>query len=375
MLRSGRLRLKNIFTVVLLVVLQGVCYADINYLRTHEGPLTNARFGVEADYNYFDDRLDFLDISSKIEGSTKPKRANSTFLNLYLPLGNTYLLEFGYEDSNGMVERLVEPKQLETDLKGYRLGVGKSIGSYVGFDWSLFLEGNIREQEPLVIECLEFGGAVLGGNCSEADFRLLDGDVFLTTGESRYFPVLRTQIKETTFNVRLLGSRIFNERFLLTQQLGISGSRIDSAVGSPLLDLESDFILNAKYQDQTLRSLIANIREESPQEDPWDVTKYSYSLGVGFGINPRLTAFADAGFYYVNRSKYVPHATRRDYQSNAVLNFKLWYAINDYLMIKLRARATSHYLLGLDSIAYNRKSNRFFKHPYGDLQIGLVWVL
>ena len=364
-----------VFIIALVMAVGNVCYADINYLRIHEGPLTNAGFGLEANYNYFDDRLDLLDISSKIGGSTKPKRANNTFLNLYLPLGDSYILEFGYEDSTGMVDRTAEPKELETELNGYRLGIGKFIGSYVGFQWSGFLEGNIRKQDPLSIECLEFGGAILGGNCSDADFRLLDGDAFLTTGESNYFPVLRTHIQETTFNIRLVGSKVFKERFLLTQQLGLSGSRIDSTIRSPLFDLESDFILNAKYQGQTLRSLIENIRNESPQEQPWDVTKYSYSLGIGYGINERLTAFADAGFYYVNRSNYVPHVSRKDFRHNTIVNFKLWYALNDYLMIKLRARATTHYLLGIDSMAYNRKSNRFFEHPYGDVQIGFVWAL
>ena len=350
-------------------------YADINYLRQHKSPISDSRVGVEVAYTYFDERLDLFDISSKLGESTKPNSASNTDLSFYLPVGDKYLFQISYENSKGSLERQVEPKELESELNGYGLGFGTSVGAHFGFDWTLQFDGKLREQEPLIIECVQFGGATLGGDCSEADFRLLDGDEFLATGEQRYLPVLNAQIEEMSFTGRLLGSKTFGERFLFSQQLEITRSRIDAATRSPLFQLESDFILDARYQNKTLRGLIEEIQDESPQEDPWIATNYSYTLGLGFGINPKLTGFVDAGFYYVQRSNYLSHHSRPDYQNNWMLNFQFWYALRANLLIKFKARATTNYLLGIDSIAYNRKSNRFFKHLYGDLQVGFVWAI
>ena len=45
------------------------------------------------------------------------------------------------------------------------------------------------------------------------------------------------------------------------------------------------------------------------------------------------------------------------------------------LEIYLRGEATTNNVLGFEPIAYNRKSNKFFKHPFGQLSIGFVFHL
>ena len=76
-------------------------------------------------------------------------------------------------------------------------------------------------------------------------------------------------------------------------------------------------------------------------------------------------------FYKVDRADYEPNPDLEDFETNIVLNASLWYT-NESFALYLRAQASNHYLLGVEPISYNRKTNKFFGHPYGHISAGIV---
>ena len=76
----------------------------------------------------------------------------------------------------------------------------------------------------------------------------------------------------------------------------------------------------------------------------------------------------------MNRIDYLPNDESEDFTHNTVLNLAAWYVPTKALNIYLRGEATTNNVLGFEPIAYNRKSNKFFAHPFGQLSIGFVFA-
>jgi hypothetical protein len=76
--------------------------------------------------------------------------------------------------------------------------------------------------------------------------------------------------------------------------------------------------------------------------------------------------------YAVSRADYVPNPENEDFTRNTVLNLALWFVPTKSLKVYLRGEATTNNVLGLEPIAYNRKSNKFFAHPFGQLSLGFI---
>ena len=61
-----------------------------------------------------------------------------------------------------------------------------------------------------------------------------------------------------------------------------------------------------------------------------------------------------------------------EFTKNHLLNLSFFYKVNDYGIFYLKLSASSNYLLGENPLAYNRRSNHLFDHPYGQINAGII---
>ena len=54
-----------------------------------------------------------------------------------------------------------------------------------------------------MIDCYQFASIVVGGSCNEADVQLLDAEIYRSTGDLVYLPVLKTQGKSDGYGINL----------------------------------------------------------------------------------------------------------------------------------------------------------------------------
>ena len=145
---------------------------------------------IGISHSRFDKSLDLLNYADKLT-STKPKEATTdTFYVSY----KFKKLKLSYEsfDSSGTVVRSTQPKSLETNVDGESLYISYQILDNEQRSFELGLYTKEENQDPVTIDCYAFGTTVVGGSCEEARLRLLDSDVYKSTGELVYEPVLRT---------------------------------------------------------------------------------------------------------------------------------------------------------------------------------------
>jgi hypothetical protein len=349
-----------------------IAFSDQQYfLNLFPNPSVNRGY-VIIDYTYFDQSLDVFNYSSRLGGTSKPERASATFIGLGLKVTENIWLSYEDENSKGTVIRTAEPLNVETDLAGESVHLRWSIGKWLGFKTQLFAGIANRDQADLDIECYDYGDTLLGGNCDNADFRLFDGDLFSQTGEKVYYPVLSTRAEEDRWFIGAVAELVWSPRLTLKQALKYQQSEISVVTTSPLFDIQSDFLLNAQVGGRRLGDALTELRNSLPQSTPWKEKSARYDIGLTYTFADSFLAAASIGYVYVGRDQYQAGSANKDYNHNFVLNASLWFAPSRFLATYIRAEFSSNYLLGLDPITYNRKTSRFFEHPYAQLSAGII---
>ena len=360
--------------------------ADIDFLSASLAELDTKETRMAAEYTYFDESLDVLDYGSKIESRSKPESANTVNFSISNRFFDRAVVSYQYETTTGRVTRDGEPFELESQIDGHRLeseiflgrercerisirdGCGEGSN---GFLVSAVIGLGTREQEKLEIDCIEDQGVILGGGCESADFRLMDGDHFLETGERLYYPALTSLAEEQRAYIGLNFRTVIRDKIQLNQSLRFQRTKIETGTTSRLFDIEDPFLLNTVYQGLSLGLVIDDLKQELPQVTPWYENAFRYEIAGSMPLTDALFGNLGLAFYKVDRPDYEPNPDREDFDSNIVLNASLWYT-REFFAIYLRAQASNHYLLGVEPISYNRKTNKFFGHPYGHLSAGIV---
>ena len=78
-------------------------------------------------------------------------------------------------------------------------------------------------------------------------------------------------------------------------------------------------------------------------------------------------------FIKVNRNDYLNNPDKEDFTKNHVIDLSLFYGLSNYGTFYVKVSAFSNYLLGVNPLAYNRRSNHLFDHPYGQINAGLIF--
>ena len=330
---------------------------------------------VGAEYSYFDLDLDFLDYASNLEGRSTPERNEAVRLDLHLPLSERITLDYQRSDNQGLVTRTAQP--FKTTTKGLDHQLEATYWLFRSREYSLFIHAGIKyaKQDPVEIDCYDYDGlVVIGGTCEEADFRLLDGDKYVLTRVRDYYPVMTTDSNALGFK---LGVTLTNQLFGIStyQYLGFEQTEINVRLDSRLLDITDPFLLQVGFKGIIFGDALESIRVELPQESPWLEQNFAAELGLKKELSNSFFATGSFSYIHVNRKDYVLGESEIEYSSNSVVNMALWYQPRDAFSVYLRGEASTNNVLGLEPIAYNRKSSKYFKHPFGQLSVGFVLEL
>ena len=344
-----------------------VCASEIiSSAYLHGSPQS---FFVSGSVAYFDEQLDVIDYLDSLGTSSRPDEYEKPALELSYRLGN-WRPFVALSEVTGSAVRERQPFKVESTADYRTLGVSRYFGK-TSKGGALTIAVTDIEQDGLAIDCYERSGVVLGGSCEEADFQLVDGDLLLETGESVAFPVLTSFAEATSLKVTAdWWHRLSTAPLLIGHTISLGATELDHTNNSPLYDLQSPFLLNTPFNGNTLGSLIEQLRQDLPQDDPWQEAVVSYDLSASYFLNNWIVSGALGG-RYVERFNYKDPLNRKQYNTNFRLSAEVGYQFESAIVFA-RGEAFTNYLLGVDPLAYNAKSSRFFEHPYGQVTAGFI---
>jgi hypothetical protein len=318
-------------------------------------------------FDYFDQSLDVLDYIEKIDTSSLPESLERFHIDLLVDLNESYSLGFRYTREDGDITRVVEPTFISNQFNTveYIVVHNKPISEMTS---KLYFSVGHTQQREIIMECVQRGFVLLGGNCVNADFQLIDGNAFENSNEFNYLPVLSSSVKASYFKVEpSLFTQIgkLNIRYFLNVNL----YNIQHDYKSALFDIQSDFLLDSTINNSSLRQTIGDLREELPQLNAWQ----DLVLGIGTQLSYQtddLTTSVSIRFLHSHKINFEKPSL---YRNNAELATKFDYAVSSALSIFIKGTAYLHYLQGVQPILYTEKSSRYFEHPYGELSLGMTY--
>lgn len=340
-------------------------YLSTTILQNLEDPLS-----VGFSHSEFSQSLDVLNYADKLI-STKPKKASIDSFFLSYKLGK---LRVGLEthQSSGTVERKTQPKLLKTDVKGNAVYISYNFYLSDKNSYEFGFLSKKENQDPVVIDCYAFGATVIGGSCNEAKLRLLDSDVYKSTGDLVYEPVLKTSGDAKTSGIYLRLSPKSPSLLNFNHQLSYKISTVNQSYDSSILSTTDSFIRGLTIDGMNAGVLLDQFKDELPQDSPWKENTLKYSINNLMPITDNIGLSAMYSFIKVKRKNYLNNPVKDDFTKNHLLDISVFYQLNDYGLVYLKLSASSNYLLGENPLAYNRRSNHLFDHPYGQLNAGLI---
>ena len=343
-------------------------YENIDNIISHnlEGPLT-----IGYIHGKFDESLDILNYSDKLT-SIKPKQATT---NSYFLSYEWNQIKIGYEnsESTGKVVRQTFPKSLKTnvDSNSFYASYNFRETSESFFDIGFFTKQ--EDQDPVTIDCYSFGTTVVGGSCDEAKLRLLDSEVYKASGELVYKPVLKTEGKSESKGIYLRMSPKELKLLNFVHTISYKTSEIEQSFKSDILNTTDSFIRQLTLNGQNAGDLLDNFKEELPQTTPWKENTFKYSLSNLYPIGNKFAISGMFSFIKIKRKNYINNPSKEDFTKNYLLDISFLYQIQENSILYLKLSASSNYLLGENPLAYNRRSNHLFDHPYGQVYAGLLF--
>ena len=345
--------------------------ADLEFLNTQLMEPNDAVI-VAAEYSYFDISLDFLDFASKVNSSSTPENSTSTQVSLIVPVTDRLQVGYEYKNATAEVSRVVEPLKTEAQGQTHHLSANYMVGYFANLPFFINIAGSSSKQDTLEIDCYSHAGIVLGGTCDTADVSLFDGTAFINNREKNYYPAMIIDGRAQVYRIGLEFRGQLFKSLPFYQKLDFQSSKTDLTYQAKILEIEDSFLLNASFKGKRLGDTINSLSSQLPQETPWTEQAIIIEFGSKIQLMPSISTTLAIKHYHVNRKDYEYGENEVNYKNNTVLNLALWFEPNDRFKIYLRGEASSHNLLGMDPLAYNRKTSKFFAQPHGQISLGTM---
>ena len=345
--------------------------ADLEFLNTQLMEPNDAVI-VAAEYSYFDISLDFLDFASKVNSSSTPENSTSTQVSLIVPVTDRLQVGYEYKNATAEVSRVVEPLKTEAQGQTHHLSANYMVGYFANLPFFINIAGSSSKQDTLEIDCYSHAGIVLGGTCDTADVSLFDGTAFINNREKNYYPAMIIDGRAQVYRIGLEFRGQLFKSLPFYQKLDFQSSKTDLTYQAKILEIEDSFLLNSSFKGKRLGDTINSLSSQLPQETPWTEQAIIIEFGSKIQLLPSISTTLAIKHYHVNRKDYEYGENEVNYKNNTVLNLALWFEPNDRFKIYLRGEASSHNLLGMDPLAYNRKTSKFFAQPHGQISLGTM---
>ena len=324
-----------------------------------------AKHAVSLTTDYFDKNFDVVNYIDNIDTSSIPEQLTRLKVQYDYDLGSINVGISGGTEK-GRITRQSEPYKVSNQFKQYSLHIGQRSQNK---RHRTQLDIGHIQQKNITLDCVQRSGVLLGGNCLDADFRLLDGDIFAQTGERTYLPVLSSEASADFAKLNYYYYLKFYSLYVsLNGQLSYFDIQHDTQ--SPLFALSSDFLLDTVYNGKTLRSVINDIQNELPQQTPWQDLILSFSAEAFYPIGPGKL-HTKVG---VLRSEKRNYLQEQRYKYNLYLGLGYEVILHNNLSVKLYGTAYRYYLQGIQPILYTPKTAKFFAHPYGEISLSFHYT-
>ena len=344
---------------------------DIEFLRDTNLLDTNKATLVAVSHSRFSETLDVLNYSDNF-AETKLKSSTTKTISITHQLDNSLRIALQYTKASTDLERALYPNKLESDSESLFLSASYPImisGSKI-YDLEVYAQED--KQEPLKIDCYQFGSEIIGGSCSEASIRFFDSEMYQQTGEKVFKPVMQIEGDAEAFGLTLRIIDTDDQKFRLHHSFSLSRTKLRVTYLSDILDTTDPFLLDSLVGGSTIGSIINAFKQDIPQTSPWYENKFKYALSAIYQINTELYLASRFSLIKISRSNYLSHPLKTDFNSNKLLDLGLFYSLSERIGVYGRLALSSNYLLGTNSLSYNRKSSHLFDHPYGEVYIGLL---
>ena len=327
-------------------------------------------FELSAAEARFDDGLDILGYMDNLKGS-KPKEAKISDYSLSYKFKNGLKISAEKNSSSADAIRPSIPKSISTETESdlYFISYPISKNQRI-YEIGLFTKDT--KQDPLTIDCYEFNSLIIGGSCDQADVRLLNSELYRTTGERIYLPVLDTQGSSDGKGISL---RIKNKKIKdlnITHSFNYYEEEINLLFQSTILNTQDSFLRGIKIDGISAGSRFDQLKDELPQLTPWTEKVFKYSFNATYSLSEQFALSGKFTLLKVSRDAYEENPNKKDYDSNQLIELGLFFEAHKNLLIYSRVSLSNHYLLGITPISYNRRTNHLFDHPYGQLHVGTL---
>ena len=326
---------------------------------------------IQLSTSYFSEGMDVFDFGEKISSSTRPQRATETAIDVGLYLSPRVLLQYQFQQDDGVATRDIRPFKLDSGTTAHQLSLEFAYDEFLGHGVELLAHFTLRDQDELRIDCFERLGVVLGGTCPEADFRLVDGDRFLSGEQILPEPLLVTNGDSSSVRIGVRAWKNYRFLGLVVHETALKISDVSSSSSSALFLLESPFVLGSRYQDVTLGEVIESVQLRAPQDKPWREYAWSYSLTTERNLSSNTTAALSLSYARVWRDRYKRRQDQPNWDQNVGLSAIVKVALSESWTVFAGGELFSNYLLGVDEIAYNQTTSKYFEHPFGRVRAGL----
>ena len=328
------------------------------------------QFIVGISISRFDQSLDLLNYADKLE-STRPKEAltESYYLGYQF---DKWKLSFESNKSSGEVERLSQPKSIKTDVNSETLTISYDLLENKNNYLEMGLIFRDEDQDPVTIDCYAFGETVIGGSCNEAELNVLNSQAYRKSGDLIYEPVLITSGNSKSHGIYLRLSSKSLGLLNFNHTLSFKSSEINQDFTSSILNTSDSFIRGLTVDNRNAGKLLDQFKAELPQTTPWKENSFKYSISNLISVSENFAISGMYSFIKVKRRDYLNNPVKNDFTENHLIDLSLFYSLTEYSLLYLKLSASSNYLLGENPLAYNRRSNHLFDHPYGQINAGLI---
>lgn len=344
---------------------------NISYLYDVLPESARGDFELSFSKAEFNENLDVLGYIDNLTGA-RPKQADITELSLSYRILDKYRLTLQTNDSFAEVTRSGIPSSIETEAKTDFISFSFPVLEAKKNVLNLEIFYTETEQDPLTIDCYGFGSIVVGGSCPEADVKLLDSEIYRSTGDRVYLPVLKTEGSSEGYGFNLRLNKIKNDQFNISHTLSFGEEEVLMEFDSAVLNTTDTFLRGVRINGITTGKLLDDFKNELPQETPWKERYFKYALNLTYGISEKLALSGRLSLIKVSRSDYEVNPNKKDFTDNQLIDFGIFFEPHKNLLLYSRMSLSTRYLLGITPISYNRRSNHLFDHPYGQLYIGTL---
>lgn len=365
---------KKIFFFILLLsthISEPLHANDIEFLQDTNLLDTNKDTLVAFSNSRFSETLDLLNYTDNF-AETKLKSTTTKTISITHRFDNSLRIALQYTNSTTELTRVLHPNKLETVSDSLLLSASYPILISGSKNYDLEVYAQEDRQQPLKIDCYQFGSEIIGGSCNEASIRFFDSEIYKQTGEKVFKPVMQIEGNSEAYGLTLRIIDTDDQKFRLHHSFSLSRTKLQVTYVSDILDTTDPFLLGSLVGGSTIESIINAFKQDIPQTSPWYENKFKYALSAFYQINKELYLTSRFSLIKTSRSNYLSHPLKTDFNSNKLLDLGLFYSLSERIGVYGRLALSSNYLLGINSLSYNRKTNHLFDHPYGEVYIGLL---